>query len=152
MSVGLLEQDAAALGPWPTQLRRAWHVDATMKRFVLLTVTLLALGAVAPTGAWAKTAHRDRCAPRTHEQVRARSHAAAVLLSRKQVLIGCSTATGRRRVMETADGDAAFFEKVSLRGSVVAYVLTEASRYADSMSELWRDDALRAGWWSGAPG
>jgi hypothetical protein len=115
-----------------------------MKRFALLIYTLLALAAMAPAGAWAKAAHQDRCAPRAHEQVRARSGSAVVLLRRARVLIGCSTATGRRRVMETAAGDAAFFEKVRVRGTVVAYVLTEASRY-DSMSELWREDALRAG-------
>jgi hypothetical protein len=114
-----------------------------MKRFVLLT--LLALATMAPTGTWAKAAHRERCAPHAHEQVRARSNSAVVLLRRTRVLIGCSTATGRRRVIETADGDAAFFEKVRVRGTVVAYVRTEASRYGDSVSELWREDALRAG-------
>jgi hypothetical protein len=115
-----------------------------MKRHVL-TSALLALVALTPAGAVAKPAHRDRCAPHAHEQVRARSGSAVVLLRRTRVLIGCSTATGRRRVMETADGDATFFEKVRLRGTVVAYVLTEASRYGDSMSELWREDALRVG-------
>lgn len=117
-----------------------------MKRLaVVLASTLLAFVAIAPAGATAKPAHHDRCAPGAHEQVRARSSSAVVLLRRTRVLIGCSTATGRRRVMETGDGDATFFEKVHLRGTVVAYVRTEASRYADSMSELWREDALRAG-------
>ena len=116
-----------------------------MKRFALLICTLLALAAMAPAGAWAEAAHQDRCAPRAHEQVRARASVAVVLLRRATVLIGCSTATGRRRVMETAEGDSAFFEKVRVRGSVVAYVRTEASRYGDSVSELWREDALRAG-------
>ncbi len=112
-----------------------------MMRFVVLTAMLLALAGVTPANA----AHRDRCAARAHEEVRARSHAAVVLLRRTRVLIGCATASGRRRVLETADGDAAFFAKVRLRRTVVAYVRTEASRYGDSVSELWRDDALRAG-------
>jgi hypothetical protein len=117
-----------------------------MKRCVLVfSSTLLVFTVLAPTGASAKVAHRDRCAPRAHEQVRARSSSAVVLLRRARVLIGCSTATGRRRVMETADGDATYLEQVRLRGTVVAYVLTEASRYADSVTELWREDAVRAG-------
>ena len=110
-----------------------------------LTSTLLASFALAPAGASAKPAYRDRCAPRAQEQVRARSSSAVVLLRRTRVLTGCSTATGRRRVLATADGDSAFFEKVRLRGTVVAYVLTEAGRYGDSVTELWREDALRAG-------
>jgi hypothetical protein len=117
-----------------------------MKRPVLLgTTALLALTGIAPVGAIAKPAPHDRCAPRAHEQVRARSSSAVVLLLRTRVLIGCSAATGQRRVLETADGDSAFFEKVRLRGTVVAYVLTEASRYGDSVTELWREDAVRAG-------
>ena len=113
-----------------------------MKRLVLV---LLALAALAPASASAATPRHDRCAPRAHEQVRARSNAAVVLLRRTRVLIGCSTATGRRRVLETTDGSETFIEKVRVRGTVVAYVVTQASRYGDSMSELWREDALRDG-------
>ena len=117
-----------------------------MKRLVLvLCSTLLVPAALVPAGASAKPVPRDRCAPRAHEQVRARSNAAVVLLRRTRVLIGCSTVTGRRRVLATADGSGTLIEQVRVRGSVVAYVLTEASRYADSMSELWREDAVRAG-------
>jgi hypothetical protein len=118
-----------------------------MKRLVL-TSTLIAVAtiALAPSGASAKPgAHRDRCAPRAHEQVRARSSSAVVLLRRTRVLIGCSTATGRRRVIGTAYGYWTFFEQVHVRGTVVAYVRTEASKYLDSVSELYRDDAVHAG-------
>jgi hypothetical protein len=113
-----------------------------MKRLVLV---LLALAALWPASASATTPHHDRCAPRAHERVRARSNAAVVLLRRTQVLIGCSTATGRRRVMESTVGYPIPFEQVRVRGTAVAYIRTEASRYGDSMSELWRDDAVRAG-------
>jgi hypothetical protein len=116
-----------------------------MKRFVIPTSTLLVVAAITPAGASAKAAHRDRCAPRAHEQVRARSRSTVVLLRQTRVLIGCSTETGRRRVIDTAYGHWTFFEQVRVRGTVVAYVITEASRYADSMSELYRNDALRAG-------
>ncbi len=117
---------------------------STMTRLTLVLGFIL-LVAMAPTGAMAKPAHRDRCAPRVHEQVRARLGSAVVLLRRTRVLIGCSAATGRRRVIDTAYGYWTFFEQVRARGTVVAYVITEASRYADSMSELYRNDALRAG-------
>lgn len=112
---------------------------------LVLTSAFLGLAALAPASASATTPHHDRCAPRAHEQVRARSNMAVVLLRRAQVLIGCATATGRRRVLETADGPETLIEKVRVRGTVVAYVITEASRYGDSMSELWRDDAVRDG-------
>jgi hypothetical protein len=112
-----------------------------MKRFVVLTATLLALAA-AP----AEAARHDRCAPRAQDEVvQARSSAAVVLLRRTQVLIGCSVATGRRRVLATNVGFTSFIEKVRLRGTVVAYARSEGGRYNDFTSELWREDALRAG-------
>jgi hypothetical protein len=115
-----------------------------MKRLVLvLTSALLALATVAPISASAKTPHHDRCTPRAHEEVRARSNAAVILLRRTRVLIGCSTATGRRVVIDTAYGYWTFFEKVHVRGTVVAYVITAASKYLDSVSELYRADAMR---------
>jgi hypothetical protein len=116
-----------------------------MKRLVLVLTSLVALTALAPAGASAKPSHRDRCSPRAHEQVRARSNAAVVLLRRTRVLIGCSTATGRRRVMETASDDSTYIDNVRVRGTVVAYVLTHPSRYGDTVTELWREDALRDG-------
>jgi hypothetical protein len=117
-----------------------------MKRVALvLPSILLALAAVSPAGAMAKPAHRDRCAPRAHEQVRARSNSAVVLLRRTRVLIGCSTATGRRRVMETTSGDSTYIDNVHVRGTAVAYVITEPSRYGDTVTELWREDAVRDG-------
>ncbi len=111
---------------------------------LVLTSTLLALAAAAPTGASATPAHRDHCTPRAHEEVRARSNAAVILLRRTRVLIGCSTATGRRVVIDTAYGYWTFFEKVHVRGTVVAYVITQASKYMDGTSQLYRADAMRA--------
>jgi hypothetical protein len=117
-----------------------------MKRLVLvLTSALLALAALAPASASAKAPHRDRCTPRAHEEVRARSTSAVILLRRTRVLIGCSTATGRRVVIDTAYGYWTSFEGVRVRGTVVAYVITQGSKYLDSTSELYRNDALRAG-------
>jgi hypothetical protein len=112
---------------------------------LVLSCTLLVLTAIAPAGAMARPVHRDRCSPRAHEEVRAHSSSAVVLLRRTRVLIGCSTATGRRRVIDTAYDSWTFFEQVRVRGTVVAYVIMAASRYADSMSELYRNDALRTG-------
>jgi hypothetical protein len=116
-----------------------------MKRLaVVLSSTLVAIAAIAPAGAIAKPAHHDRCTPRAHEEVRARSNAAVILLRRTRVLIGCSTATGRRVVIDTAYGYWTFFEKVHVRGTVVAYVITQASKYMDGTSQLYRANAMRA--------
>jgi hypothetical protein len=116
---------------------------AMKRRVLVLSCTLLAT--LAPASASAKTQHHDRCTPRAHEEVRARSNAAVILLRRTRVLIGCSTVTGRRRVIDTAYGYWTFFEKVRVRGTVVAYVITQGSKYMDSTSVLYRNDALRAG-------
>ncbi|HEV7495290.1 hypothetical protein [Baekduia sp.] len=116
-----------------------------MKRLALfLTSTLLVLAAMVPAGALATGPPHDRCAPRAHEEVRARSHAAVILLRRTRVLIGCSTATGQRRVIDTAYGYWIYFEQVHVRGTVVAYVITQASKYMDGTSALYRANAMRA--------
>jgi hypothetical protein len=107
--------------------------------------TILALSAV-PAQATPASHARDRCAPGPTERVRARSASAVVLVRRRRVLIGCSTATGHRRVMSVIDpgGDyPSTFEQVHLYGTTVAYVVPNGDRYG-SAQWLYRDDAVHA--------
>jgi hypothetical protein len=48
-------------------------------------------------------------------------------------------------MIDTAYGYWIFFEQVHVRGTVVVYVITQGSKYMDGTSELYRNDALRAG-------
>jgi len=66
-----------------------------------------------------------------------------VLVRRTDVLIGCSLATGRRRVMWVIDRHDRFYEQIRIRGAWVAYVVNNGER-SDHTQWLYRDDATHA--------
>jgi hypothetical protein len=105
---------------------------------------LLTLGLLAPASSKA-AGHGDRCAPRAHEQVRARSASSVVLVRSRRVLVGCSTATGHRRVVATGPTDTSFFEMVHLRGTTLAFVRTDPEERSGAGQTLVRDNALHGG-------
>ncbi|HMJ34805.1 MAG TPA: hypothetical protein VK501_12905 [Baekduia sp.] len=116
-----------------------------MSRIPILAACAVVLGLALDCGsAQAKLAAAgDRCAPHRTERVRARSASAVVLLRRTDVLIGCSLATGRRRVMWVIDRHEVIFDQIHVRGTWVAYVVNNVERY-DHTQWLFRDDATHA--------
>jgi hypothetical protein len=97
-----------------------------MRSLVLaLTLALLAIAA-APAAAGAKPRRLAPCAPRKQETIKARSAVAVVLVrwGDPWALIGCSRASGRRRVLASGPDDTTSSPAViRVRGTTVGYVV-----------------------------
>lgn len=105
-------------------------------RSIVAGLTLLALAAPAHAAA----APPSRCAPHRQEAVKARSASAVVLVhyADETTVLGCSRASGRRRIL-LAD-PRMLPEAFKLRGTRVGYVL-----FDEDHDELVADDAVHAG-------